>query len=213
MPSAVLYLQIKKILQWYHFSPPLFSEYIWEHLALSGQLFLASNIAWAKAGATWIFSTQACIYCLLQKWPCVLERTYCPCSACNEAEKTKLHGTGMMNSLNSRLALLNIREYKTVILCVFKYNSWVILSYYIPFCTDIYEKSYCNLSGLFLLWLLLRVENCIFSWLQSAWCFSQLPCSAQMWASDSGSQMYHCFDTCDFGSESVWDSGVLGASC
>lgn len=168
MLSVVLHLHQKKLFQWSHFPPPLFSEYIWEHLALSGQLFLASSIAWAKAGTTWIFSPQACVYCLLWKWPCVLERTYCSWSAWNEAEQTKLHGTGMMNSLSSRLALLNIREYKTMILCVLKYNSWVILSYYIPFCTHLYEKSYYNLSSLFSLWLLLRVQNCIFSWLQSA---------------------------------------------
>lgn len=80
--------------------PPLIllSEYIWEYLALSGQLFLASSIARAKAGITWIFSPRVCVYCLLQKCPCVLENAYCPCSAWKEAAQTKLHGKRMMNS-------------------------------------------------------------------------------------------------------------------
>lgn len=67
--------------------PPLFSEHIWEHLALSGQLLLALSLIWVKTGATYRFSLHACDYCLLWRCPCVLERTYCPCSAWRESKQ------------------------------------------------------------------------------------------------------------------------------
>lgn len=67
--------------------PPLFSEHIWEHLALSGQLLLALRLIWVKTGATYRFSLHACDYYLLWRCPCVLERTYCPCSAWRESKQ------------------------------------------------------------------------------------------------------------------------------
>lgn len=67
--------------------PPLFSEHIWEHLALSVQLLLALRLIWVKTGATYRFSLHACDYCLLWRCPCVLERTYCPCSAWRESKQ------------------------------------------------------------------------------------------------------------------------------
>lgn len=74
---------------------------------------------WVETGATWRFSLQACVSCLLWKCPRVLERTYCPCFTWKETEQTKQQGRGMMNSLDSELPLLGNTQDNITVLYAF----------------------------------------------------------------------------------------------